>query len=129
MHHKQITRDEGLYPNAGAFVPERFLGPTTSQFATEDGKLPLDPVTYVFGYGRRICPGMDFADQLVWITMVTLLATTRILPEKESEGNDIIPTLEYTGTLVREILPTRYRLESLSSKHASLVSEYLPNVE
>ena len=122
MHHRQITRDESLYPNAGAFIPERFLGPTMSQFTTEDGKLPLDPAAYVFGYGRRwsilfgiqckstYCSkytrivilrfvlAMDFADQLV---LVTLLATTRILPEKDPEGNDIMLTLEYTGTLVR----------------------------
>ena len=52
-YHRHIARDEALYPNAKAFIPERFLGPTTLQFTTEDGKLPLDPTTYVFGYGRR----------------------------------------------------------------------------
>lgn len=72
---------------------------------------------------------MDFADQLLWLAIATLLATTRFSPEKDSEGNDIMPTVEYTGTMVREILPTRYHLEPLSSKHASLVLEHLSNAE
>jgi len=123
-----IARDETLYPNAEAFNPERFIGPTSSQLTSEE-KAPLDPTTYVFGYGRRICPGMHFADQMVWFTMVTLLATTRILPKKDSEGNDIMPKLEYSGTMVREILPAPYHLEPLSPKHASLVLDRLANVE
>ncbi len=49
----------------------------------------------------RICPGMHFADQMVWFSIVTLLATTRILPAKDSDGNDIMPKLEYSGAMVR----------------------------
>ena len=46
-----MSRDEGRFPNAEAFVPERFLD--------EDGMLnDNDPADFVFGFGRRICPGM-----------------------------------------------------------------------
>jgi len=124
-----ITRDESLYPNADAFHPERFLGGTSFQFTSEEKATPLDPATYAFGYGRRICPGMAFADQMLWFAMVTLLATTRILPAKDSDGNHIMPKVEYSGAMVRVILPTLYHLEPLSTKHATLVSDHLENAE
>ena len=45
-----MSRDEARFPNAGDFVPERFLD--------DDGTLNDDtPADFVFGFGRRICPG------------------------------------------------------------------------
>ncbi|KAF8311116.1 cytochrome P450 [Cantharellus anzutake] len=114
-----ITRDEELYPNSESFIPERFLDPPTFQFTVGDGKAPLDPTTYVFGK----CPGIYFADSMVWFTIVTLLATTRAIPAKDSDGKDILPTAEYTGGMVRGILPTPYHLEPLSAQHAAIVSD------
>ncbi|KAF8311115.1 cytochrome P450 [Cantharellus anzutake] len=120
-----ITRDETLHRDPESFIPERFLDSPTFQFAAEDGKTPLDPTTYAFGK----CPGMYFADSMLWFTIVTLLATTRILPAKDSSGKDILPTMEYTGGMVREILPTPYHLEPLSAKHATIVSDLVTPAE
>ncbi len=55
------------------------------------------PLVLIF----RICPGIHFADQMLWFTMVMLLATTRILPAKDPDGNDIMPKAEYSGGMVR----------------------------
>jgi len=65
----------------------------------------------------------------VWFTMAMLLATTRILPAKDPDGNDIMLRPEYSGGMIREILPAPYHLEPLSSKHASFVSDHLAIVE
>ena len=49
---RAMSRDEGRFPNAEAFVPERFLD--------EGGVLnDNDPADFVFGFGRRICPGVS----------------------------------------------------------------------
>jgi hypothetical protein len=45
-----MTRDEKRYPDACRFVPERFIDANGA--LTND-----DPKQYVFGLGRRICPG------------------------------------------------------------------------
>jgi cytochrome P450 len=43
-----------------------------------------------FGYGRRVCPGQDFAETSVWITMASLLSVFDITPKdglsKENYG-------------------------------------------
>ncbi|KAG2046503.1 cytochrome P450 [Suillus hirtellus] len=50
-----ITRDEKRYPDASSFIPERFID--------SDGALTSDdPAQYIFGLGRRICPGRYNAD-------------------------------------------------------------------
>lgn len=42
-----MRQDSRKYSHPQAFDPERFMGPEPE----------LDPRTYVFGFGRRICPG------------------------------------------------------------------------
>jgi cytochrome P450 len=42
-----IARDEDIYPDPVEFRPERFLGPSPQ----------VDPHKFVFGFGRRACPG------------------------------------------------------------------------
>jgi cytochrome P450 len=42
-----MSRDPRNYNNPDKFNPERFLGPEPE----------LDPRKYIFGFGRRKCPG------------------------------------------------------------------------
>ncbi|KAI0667745.1 cytochrome P450 [Trametes maxima] len=59
--------DPEIYSNPDSFFPERFI---------RDGKMDptvLDPATIVFGFGRRICPGRQFADAGLFITVASLL--------------------------------------------------------
>ncbi|KIO33205.1 hypothetical protein M407DRAFT_18058 [Tulasnella calospora MUT 4182] len=58
-----FTRNSRYYTNPSTFDPERYL------------KQPpeLDPREFVFGYGRRICPGKDLAFQEVWILAASVL--------------------------------------------------------
>ena len=46
---RAMSRDETRYPNAEQFIPERFLD--------AEGMLTGDSVDFVFGFGRRACPG------------------------------------------------------------------------
>jgi cytochrome P450 len=45
-----ISQDKELYPNPLEFRPERFLGPSPQ----------VNPRKFVFGFGRRGCPGLSF---------------------------------------------------------------------
>ncbi|KAG2089752.1 cytochrome P450 [Suillus discolor] len=74
-----ITRDEKRYPNASHFIPERFTD--VNGALTAD-----DPAQYVFGFGRRICPGRYTAVASVWSAIVTMLATLDISSAKDDQG-------------------------------------------
>ncbi|KIL66906.1 hypothetical protein M378DRAFT_160454 [Amanita muscaria Koide BX008] len=77
-----LTRNEDKYPDPESFQPERFLN--------LDGTLNNDTASYVFGSGRRICPGIHMADNVVWLMMVNVLATFNISKARDDEtGNEI----------------------------------------
>ncbi|KIJ07216.1 hypothetical protein PAXINDRAFT_90779, partial [Paxillus involutus ATCC 200175] len=89
-----MSRDEARYPNAERFIPERFL--------TADGTLTDDdPAEYIFGFGRRICPGRHAADASVWSAIATMLATLEFTLAKDAEGKDITPEPKYVNGLAR----------------------------
>ncbi|KIJ06351.1 hypothetical protein PAXINDRAFT_92124, partial [Paxillus involutus ATCC 200175] len=97
-----MSRDEARYPNAEQFIPERFL--------TAEGTLTDDnPAKYIFGFGRRICPGRHTGDASVWSAIATMLATLEFTLAKDAEGNDIIPKPKYVNGIARhpETFPCR----------------------
>ncbi|KAG9022247.1 hypothetical protein FS837_006514, partial [Tulasnella sp. UAMH 9824] len=50
------------------FDPGRYLKPIPD----------LDPRQFVFGFGRRICPGSEVAFQTIWITAASILWAFRL---------------------------------------------------
>jgi len=87
-----ITQNPDDYPDPASFNPERFLGPPQ--------KRQRDPRETVFGYGRRQCPGIALADQVMFIIVASILATFEIGPnegEQYSQG--------YTDGVISHRLP------------------------
>ncbi|KAF7294023.1 Cytochrome P450 [Mycena kentingensis (nom. inval.)] len=58
--------DETVFPQPEVFDPTRYL--------TADGQITDDPRLNVaaFGHGRRICPGRYFAEDAVWLAIVSV---------------------------------------------------------
>lgn len=71
-----ISRNTQYYEEPSKFNPERFLKQTPE----------LDPRQFVFGFGRRICPGNELAFQAVWITAASILWGVKL----QKSGEDII---------------------------------------
>ena len=91
-----MMHDERNYADPHKFRPERFME------TDEYGKpVALDPALAVFGFGRRICPGRHFADASLWLSMASILYTFNILPPLDENGNEVLPKLEYTYSLVK----------------------------
>ncbi|KAF7330982.1 Cytochrome P450 [Mycena venus] len=65
-----ISQDPEIYPEPDQFRPERFLG----------NKQQLDPREYAFGGGRRLCPGIDLADTMMFLALSGILAVFEICP-------------------------------------------------
>ncbi|KAJ6550361.1 cytochrome P450 [Mycena sp. CBHHK59/15] len=93
---RAILRDESVFPNASKFQPERFLKYTDPQAVQK-----MDPRNYVFGFGRRRCPGADLVDSSIWLLLVTMAATLEISNPLDASGTIIEPKVEYNNAKFR----------------------------
>jgi len=55
---------------------------------------------YVFGFGRRVCPGKDLADAGVWLGIATLLAAFRFGKKPDGKGGFIDVKEEYGNGVI-----------------------------
>ena len=83
---RQIANDPEIYEDPLAFRPARFMGAQTA----------LDPHAFVFGFGRRGCPGVALAGATVYAFMSTTLATFNFAP-----GPDGPPSPDFISGTVR----------------------------
>nr|BED43014.1 cytochrome P450 monooxygenase [Trametes versicolor] len=88
------SRDPDVYPDPGTFDPERFL---------EDGKLSpgaRDPYAYIFGLGRRVCPGRHLADASLFLACASILRAFNITPPLDENGHPVKLEAKVTTGLV-----------------------------
>ena len=88
-----MLRDPRTYPNPSEFNPDRYTGVV--------GKEPQqDPRTICFGFGRRICPGLNLADASVFISCAMSLAVFDISKAVE-DGVEVSPVVDNTPGTIR----------------------------
>ncbi|KAH9937809.1 cytochrome P450 [Epithele typhae] len=111
-----ISFDEKFYPDPDRFMPERFL--------TAEGQLNpdvLDPATFVFGFGRRICPGLLFAETSLFMIVASVLHTLTISAPVDANGKPILPSGKMTDGQVAYPEPFRCVIKPASAERESLV--------
>ncbi|KAL0565568.1 hypothetical protein V5O48_016458, partial [Marasmius crinis-equi] len=82
-----ITHDADMYPNPDVFDPDRHLGANPQQ----------DPFNFVFGFGRRTCPGSHMAQRSLFQNTSNILAVFNIEKKMDAHGSAIEPSVEYHG--------------------------------
>ncbi|KAI1636259.1 cytochrome P450 [Biscogniauxia mediterranea] len=108
-----FTHDPSLYPDPSRFDPTRHLGPGACR----------SPYDYVFGFGRRICPGRLLADSSVWLTIARSLAVFDVVePERERE-TDVEASMRFCAGLISHPAPFRAAVRPRSARHEELVRE------
>jgi cytochrome P450 len=91
-----ILRDETTYPNADKFIPERFLDEKDPEKLRK-----MDPRHYVFGFGRRRCPGADLVESSIWLLLASMIAALDISKAVNEDGKPIDPVVKFNDATFR----------------------------
>lgn len=98
------------------FRPERFLEP-----AKDNAPLP-DPNLFVFGYGRRICPGKQIADSTLFITVAQTLSVFDI-SKRVKNGKVVEPEVIFTPGVISPPKPFETSVKPRSEAHRKLIEK------
>ncbi|KAH7332899.1 cytochrome P450 [Rhizoctonia solani] len=71
-----ILRDPNHFTSPHTFNPTRFIG----------SKPEPDPRKYIFGFGRRVCPGSHVANNGAWILCAGILSVFDVRPSPQLEA-------------------------------------------
>ncbi|KAJ3921183.1 cytochrome P450 1 [Lentinula edodes] len=84
-----MNRDPDVYTDPEKFLPERFVD---SKFG------PFESINniYAFGFGRRVCAGRYMAENTVWLTVASVLATFTLSKAKDEQGSVVDVPGDYT---------------------------------
>ncbi|OCH88152.1 cytochrome P450 [Obba rivulosa] len=112
-----MTRDEELFPDPEIFNPERY-GLTIDE-ATRKAR---DPRQWIFGFGRRRCPGIHLMESSVWLAMVAIIATLNVTKAVNANGKVVEPEVKFENMVFR--IPNKFQCEikPRSEQHAALIS-------
>ncbi|KAF9024334.1 cytochrome P450 [Hymenopellis radicata] len=108
-----ITHDPELYSDPHTFKPERHLGPHPE----------TDPYKFVFGFGRRACPGVYLAELSLFLNISNILATFNIGKPVDSLGYEIAPEMEWTNATVTHLKPFNCTITPRSHHVLSYISD------
>ncbi|CAE6464715.1 unnamed protein product [Rhizoctonia solani] len=104
-----MSRDERIYTDPETFDPDRYL----------DSAVPVLPA---FGWGSRLCPGINLADSSLFIAISSILATFNISGPNGPDGTRVIPSTEpSSNSLVYHPKPFQCSLDPRSELHAQLI--------
>ncbi|KAM5539745.1 hypothetical protein V8D89_006558 [Ganoderma adspersum] len=110
-----FSRNERMYPDPETFNPERFLN---------DEKINpdvQDPSTFVFGYGRRICPGRHFAEASLFIIIASVLHTLTIDYAVDDRGKVVIPEVKMSDGVLSYPVPFPCSIKPRTPEHVRLI--------
>ncbi|KAG2093331.1 cytochrome P450 [Suillus discolor] len=90
-----MARNPDKFPNPTRFIPERHM----SKVAVEKPSTGPDDISFVFGFGRRVCVGRHVVDGSLFAAIVNILAVFRL---DRAPGWNVGPDaegVEWTGGL------------------------------
>ena len=110
-----IHRDAALYPDPETFLPERWLDSKYPTYKEPLSQYPNLQNFSAFGFGRRICPGLNIAERSLYI-QVSMIAWACDIREKQGKKP---PSYDYTSGF--NVQPKWFDFELLPRKGREMV--------
>ncbi|KAI0701738.1 cytochrome P450 [Earliella scabrosa] len=117
-NNHNMVRDPSIFPNPDAFDPERYLEEVDEATA----KL-RDVRNYVFGFGRRRCPGSFMIDASLWIAIASIIASFDITKAVDEHGRVVEPEVVYDNSVFTTLRPFRYDIRPRSAQAVKVIRE------
>jgi len=110
--HRAMAHDAEVYPDPFQFDPSRYLG----------DKPQLDPFKFIFGFGRRICPGIHLAELSMFLNITCILALFNISKPVNEHGDHIEQKIDWTGSITSYVCieDSLLKLTNMNSFHRHL---------
>ncbi|KAH9850080.1 cytochrome P450 [Lenzites betulinus] len=109
----RFLHDPETYENPMTFNPDRFIH-------TEGREPERDPRDFCFGFGRRRCPGVFFAEASIIAACSMVLATYNISKAVEN-GRVVEPLMESAGSVISHPSPFKCTVTVRSDKARALL--------
>ncbi|RXW19793.1 hypothetical protein EST38_g6052 [Candolleomyces aberdarensis] len=108
-----VLHDPEVFENPMEFNPERYI--KDGMFNTD----LLDPLSFAFGFGRRVCPGMHLVKDVVYLMVTSTLAMFKILPSKDESGapRNVEPTFDSGVMVLPGPFDSDIRIRSSAAEH------------
>ncbi|KAJ7500231.1 cytochrome P450 [Mycena galericulata] len=100
-----------LYSDPETFNPNRFAGASPQR----------DPSEYIFGLGRRACPGDEFTRSTLLLAFTQILWAFDISEALDSLGNPVTPQVEFVGGYILQPAPFKCSITPRSSVKAAII--------
>ncbi|KAF8656969.1 hypothetical protein AX16_002324 [Volvariella volvacea WC 439] len=93
-----ILHDESVFPDPFSFKPERYLTSRVDKGLSDNDPDPSEVVMSAFGFGRRICPGLNLAENTVFLSISSVLALFTVSKELDpNTRKEVEPSVQYDG--------------------------------
>ncbi|KAI0831913.1 cytochrome P450 [Trametes gibbosa] len=112
-----MSRDPRYYPEPEEFRPERYLD-------VREGEKLL-PSTFVFGFGRRICPGQAFADASIWLAIANIISMFDIRKPLDEAGNEYTPPAKFLAGFTSRPAPFTCRIFPRPGRTAAVLQTHV----
>ncbi|KAJ8503632.1 hypothetical protein ONZ45_g10684 [Pleurotus djamor] len=106
-----VAFEENSKYNPQHFIPERFLDPTQNV---------VDPASWAFGFGKRVCPGKALGENSVFIAIASILWAFKISPPDNGILNP-----RFTHKLISLPEPFECNIEPRCDERSSLLLQQL----